>query len=83
MATRGRFGAFDISVFEKDEDDWFVLNVNIEKLIDAYEKIYKLFYDTPGCGRNAIYGDTSTGSVSAEVQKHERRLRDTSGTEIQ
>ena len=61
------YGAFDISIFEKDEDDWFVFNVNIEKLIDAYEKIYKLFYDTPGCGRNAIYGDTSTGSVSADT----------------
>ena len=42
------WGAFDLSAFEKDEDDWFVFNVNKEKLFDAYQKIYDLFYETPG-----------------------------------
>ena len=42
------WGAFDISVFEKDEDDWFVFNVNTDKLFSAYEKIYDLFYNTDG-----------------------------------
>ncbi|MBO4220782.1 MAG: extracellular solute-binding protein [Clostridia bacterium] len=42
------WGAFDLSAFEKDEDDWFVFNVNEEKLFDACQKMYDLYYENPG-----------------------------------
>ena len=42
------WGAFDISVFEKDEDDWFVFNVNTDKLFTAYEKLFNLYYGIRG-----------------------------------
>ena len=57
------WGAFDISIFEKDEDDWFVFNVNTEKLFTAYEKIYQIYYETPGSASSYIDvgGDGSAG----------------------
>ena len=57
------WGAFDISVFEKDEDDWFVFNVNTDKLFSAYEMIYEIYYETPGSASSYfdVGGDRSAG----------------------
>ena len=60
------FGAFDISVFEKDEDDWFVFNVNTDKLFDAYQKLFDLFYENKGSAN--AYIEFSEAEISKGME---------------
>ena len=43
------FSSFDISILEKDPDEWFVLSVDKEKLYSAFDMMYRLMYETKGC----------------------------------
>ena len=62
------FGAFNISVFEKDEDDWFVFNVNTDKLFDAYQKIFDLFYENRGSANaNIDLGDNDLDKTMESI----------------
>ena len=62
------FGAFNISVFEKDEEDWFVFNVNTDKLFDALQKVYDLFYESTGSANaNVDRGDVSLSNAMDSI----------------
>ncbi|MBO4219584.1 MAG: hypothetical protein J5933_01505 [Clostridia bacterium] len=43
------YSSFDISILEKDPDEWFVLSVDKEKLYSAFDMMYRLMYETKGC----------------------------------
>lgn len=43
------FSTFDINILSSTDDGWFELDVNVERMYNAYEKLYSLMYETPAC----------------------------------
>lgn len=42
------WSSFDIDILGKDDDDWFTLDVNVDKLYTALDKIMDLYHETVG-----------------------------------
>ena len=47
------WSGFDLNVLSKDEDGWFELDVNTDKLYSALDKLYNLMYNVKGCTAGA------------------------------
>ena len=43
------WSSFDIIIFSRDDEGWFVLDVNTDKLYSALDMINKLVHETTGC----------------------------------
>ena len=49
------WSGFDLDVLTKDDDGWFELNVNTDKLYTALDKLYNLMYNVKGCTAGAHF----------------------------
>lgn len=48
IATDPIWSSFDIKIFNKDETDWYYLDINQDKLYSALDKVNQLLYNTTG-----------------------------------
>ncbi len=49
IATDTIWSGFDLRIFSKNEDGWFSLDVNQDKLYSCLDKMIELLYNTNGC----------------------------------
>jgi len=58
------WSSFDINILSPDGEGWFELNVPVEKMYDAFDKLHILLFDTTGC-YNAGTSDSALDTLSA------------------